>query len=79
MTPGRMHKPRAISIDSDDNLYLIDFTARVLVCTREGEFLRSWSTPESENGRPTGVSVDLTRNELMVADTTLLPCVVLHA
>lgn len=66
---GRMFKPRAMSLDSDDNLYIVDFTARVLVYDADGEFLRSWSTPVSENGRPTGITVDTQRGEVMVADT----------
>lgn len=65
----RMHKPRAIAIDPDDNLYVVDFTARILVYDAEGNFLRSWQTPESENGRPTGLTYDATRDQLMVADT----------
>ena len=69
VTPGRIHKPRAMAIDSDDNLYLVDFTARVLVFDSKGNYLREWRTPESESGRPTGLTVDPVRNELMVADT----------
>ncbi|MEN0110859.1 MAG: hypothetical protein AAF805_09055 [Planctomycetota bacterium] len=65
----RMHKPRAMTIDAEDRVYLVDFTARVLVYDRDGVFLRGWSTPTSENGRPTGVTFDPVRGELLVADT----------
>ncbi|MEO1496517.1 MAG: hypothetical protein AAFV43_05145 [Planctomycetota bacterium] len=66
---ARIHKPRAIAIDGRDHLYIVDFTARILVYDAEGEFLRSWQTPESENGRPTGLTFDRSRDQLMVADT----------
>ncbi len=66
---GRMHKPRAMSIGPDDRLYLVDFTARVLVYEADGTFARSWQTPESKNGRPTGITFDTLRNEVLVADT----------
>ncbi|TWT47589.1 NHL repeat-containing protein [Botrimarina hoheduenensis] len=66
---GRMSKPRAIAIDPQDQLYIVDFTARILVFDDQGNFLRSWQTPESTNGRPTGLTFDASRNELLVADT----------
>jgi sugar lactone lactonase YvrE len=66
--PGKVHKPRAIAIDRDDHLYLVDMTARIQVFDRDGNYLRGWSTPESKNGRPTGLSFDNDGN-LLVADT----------
>jgi sugar lactone lactonase YvrE len=66
--PGLFQKPRALAIDADDRLYIVDMTARIQVFTPEGEYLRSWQTPESANGRPTGMSFDLDGN-LCVADT----------
>ncbi len=66
---GRMHKPRAMAIDQDDNLYLVDFTARILVYDADGNFLRGWSTPASESGRPTGLTYDPIDNLILVADT----------
>ncbi len=65
----RMHKPRAMAIDGQDRLYLVDFTARILVYDADGGFLRSWSTPERDNGRPTGLTFDAQADELLVADT----------
>lgn len=65
----RMHKPRAMAIDSQDRLYLVDFTARILVYDADGTYLRSWKTPTSANGRPTGLTFDNQHNELLVADT----------
>jgi sugar lactone lactonase YvrE len=54
-------------IDRDDQLYLVDITARIQVFTRDGRFLRGWRTPESKNGRPTGMSI--IDGKLYVADT----------
>jgi DNA-binding beta-propeller fold protein YncE len=65
---GQFQKPRAIAIDNDDNLYIVDFTARIQVYTPEGQFLRGWRTPESTNGRPTGLAIAPNGN-VLVADT----------
>lgn len=65
----RMHKPRAMAIDGQDNLYLVDFTARILVYDADGNYLRSWNTPERDNGRPTGLTYDPIDQRIMVADT----------
>ncbi len=67
VAPGRLQKPRAMCIDDDDLLYLVDITARIQVFDRDGEFLRGWRTPESKNGRPTGMSI--IDGKLFVADT----------
>lgn len=65
---GRFNKPRAIAVDGNDHIYIVDFTARIQVFDVAGNFLRQWSTPASQNGRPTGLSVD--RDGLiLVADT----------
>jgi len=65
---GRFQKPRAMAIDGQDQLYIVDMTARIQVFTRDGEYVRSWKTPDSTNGRPTGLSFDREGN-LCVADT----------
>jgi DNA-binding beta-propeller fold protein YncE len=65
---GRLQKPRAITIDGDDHLYVVDMTARIQVFTTEGEFLREWQTPEFASGKPTGLAIDHDGN-LLVADT----------
>jgi sugar lactone lactonase YvrE len=57
-----------MAIDDDDKLYIVDMTARILVFTPEGDFIRSWQTPVHENGRPTGVSIDR-QGRVLVADT----------
>jgi sugar lactone lactonase YvrE len=65
---GRFQKPRAIAIDADDRLYIVDMTARIQAFDRDGTFLRAWSTPVHTNGRPTGMSMSRD-GLLMVADT----------
>jgi DNA-binding beta-propeller fold protein YncE len=69
LSEGRFQKPRALTIGPDDEVYVIDKTARIQVFDRNGEFLRGWSAPEAANGKPTGVSFDPVTNTLMVADT----------
>ena len=68
ISEGRFQKPRAIAIDDQDRLYVVDMTARIQVFDRDGKYLRSWHTPESVNGRPTGLSISR-EGLLMVADT----------
>jgi len=65
---GRFQTPRAIAVDRDDHLYIVDKTARIQVFKTDGTFLRCWSTPDHTNGKPTGLSFDRDGN-LMVADT----------
>lgn len=73
ISEGRFLKPRAIAIDRDDRLYIVDTTGRIQVFTADGEFLRSWTMPETANGRPTGLTVDHSADapegRLLVADT----------
>ncbi|MCO6459306.1 MAG: hypothetical protein J5I93_28690 [Pirellulaceae bacterium] len=68
ISEGRLQKPRAMAIDDQDRLYIVDMTGRIQVFTAEGEFLRGWRTPEIDNGKPSGLSFDLDGN-LLVADT----------
>lgn len=68
VSDGRMQKPRAIAIDAEDNLYIVDMTARIQVFSPDGEFLRTWQTPAHENGRPTGLAIDQ-HGRVVVADT----------
>lgn len=68
ISPGRLQKPRAMAIDANDNIYIVDMTARIQVFDRKGRYLRGWKTPTADNGRPTGLSFDRDGN-LMVADT----------
>ena len=66
--PGRLNKPRAVTIDKQDRLYIVDVTPRIQVFTPDGEFLHGWQTPEFKNGKPSGLAFDNEGN-LLVADT----------
>ena len=68
ITPGLLQKPRAIAIDKNDELYIVDMTARIQVFDTDGNYLRGWKTPESKNGRPSGLTIDR-QGRLLVADT----------
>jgi DNA-binding beta-propeller fold protein YncE len=66
---GQLVKPRAIAIDRQDRLYLVDWTARIQAFDRDGKFLGlSFTTPDYRNGRPSGLSVDHDNN-LVVSDS----------
>ena len=68
ISDGRFQKPRAMTIDALDHLYIVNMTARIQVFDTEGNFLCAWQTPEHSAGRPTGLSIDRDGN-VMVADT----------
>ena len=54
---GRFLKPRAITIDELDQLYIVDTTGRIQVFDADGNLIRWWSTPQTKNGRPTGLAI----------------------
>lgn len=67
--PGDFSRPRAVAIDAQDRLYIVDFTARIQVFDRDGHFLGlCWTTPDFRNGRPSGLSIDRDGN-LLVSDS----------
>jgi DNA-binding beta-propeller fold protein YncE len=68
ISPGRLQKPRAMAIDGDDLVYIVDMTARIQVFTTDGQYVRGWQTPVHVNGRPTGISIDR-RGNVLVPDT----------
>jgi sugar lactone lactonase YvrE len=67
-SPGRLNHPRSITIDEQDQLYIVDKTPRIQVFSTDGELIRSWQTPDFQYGKPCGLSFDLEGN-LLVADT----------
>ncbi|MDX1944128.1 MAG: NHL repeat-containing protein [Pirellulaceae bacterium] len=67
-TPGKLNKPRAITIDAEDHLYIVDITPRIQVFSTDGKYLRGWQTPAFANGRPSGLAFASDGN-LLVADT----------
>jgi DNA-binding beta-propeller fold protein YncE len=65
---GRFAWPRASAWDPRGFLYVVDKTARIQKFDATGRFLKAWSTPANEKGRPTGITVD-PKGELLIADT----------
>jgi len=66
---GDFARPRAIAIDRNDRLYIVDYTARIQVFDRDGHFVGPcWTTPDYRNGRPSGLSIDRDGN-LIVSDS----------
>jgi DNA-binding beta-propeller fold protein YncE len=55
---GQFNKPRSVGVDSADNLYVVDMTGRVQKFSPGGEFLLSWRMPETDLGRPKGMTMD---------------------
>lgn len=68
ISEGRFQKPRAIAIDAEDRIYVVDMTARVQAFDRQGKFLACWRTPAKQNGKPTGLAVGRD-GTVLVADT----------
>lgn len=66
--PGDLVKPRAAAIDAQGRVYLVDWTARIQVFDRAGNYLAGWKTPDFRNGRPSGLSIDRDGN-LLVSDS----------
>ena len=75
LSDGRFLKPRAIAIDDNDDLYIVDTTGRIQVFDADGNRKRGWKTPQTKNGRPTGLAVQPSPvragggSRLLVADT----------
>jgi sugar lactone lactonase YvrE len=66
---GELARPRAIAIDGEDRLYIVDFTARIQVFDRDGRFVGPcWTTPDYRDGRPSGLGIDRDGN-LIVSDS----------
>lgn len=74
MSEGRFLKPRAMTIDHLDQLYIVDTTGRIQVFDTDGNLIHWWKTPETANGRPTGMATKASvgadgKPRLFVADT----------
>ncbi len=68
ISDGRFQRPRAMAIDHDDHIYIVDMTARIQVFTPDGTFLNKWQTPDHQFGKPTGLSIANDGN-ILVANT----------
>ena len=67
-TKGRFQRPRAITVDKQNRLYIVDMTGRIQVFDRDGAFQRVWRTPTIQNGKPSGLAMS-NDGLVMVADT----------
>lgn len=56
--PGQFNKPRSLTCDSNDNLYVVDMTGRVQKFSPEGKFILSWQMPQTDLGKPKGLCRD---------------------
>lgn len=66
---GDLARPRAIAIDPQGNLFLVDFTARIQRFNLDGVYQGdTWTPPDYRNGRPSGLSIDNAGN-LIVCDS----------
>ncbi|HZY89678.1 MAG TPA: NHL repeat-containing protein [Gemmataceae bacterium] len=66
---GDLIRPRAVAIDGQDRLFVVDFTARIQVYDRDGNYLGpTWTTPDYRKGRPSGLGIDRD-GHLIVSDS----------
>ena len=56
--PGQFNKPRSLALDSNDNLFVVDMTGRVQKFSSAGVYLSSWQMPQTDLGKPKGMSRD---------------------
>ncbi len=59
---GQFNKPRSVAVDALDNLYVVDMTGRVQKFSPDGVFLSYWQMPETDKGKPKGMSRDRSGN-----------------
>lgn len=64
--PGQFNKPRSVTVDREDNLYVADMTGRVQKFAPDGTFLLAWQMPETELGKPKGLGVDAAGHVMVV-------------
>ncbi|MGC8991342.1 MAG: hypothetical protein ACP5MD_14595, partial [Verrucomicrobiia bacterium] len=56
--PGQFNKPRSLTVDRQNNLYVVDMTGRVQKFAPDGAWLLSWQMPETDLGKPKGMGID---------------------
>lgn len=55
---AQFNKPRSVGVDKDDNFYVVDLSGRVQKFTPEGKYLLSWQMPQTDKGKPKGMTMD---------------------
>lgn len=63
---GQLNKPRAVTVDKNDNLYVVDMTARIQKFSPDGKFITSWQLTHVEKGKPKGMDCDINGNIILV-------------
>jgi ABC-type Fe3+ transport system permease subunit len=63
---GELNKPRSVAVDAQDNLYVVDMTGRVQKFSSNGVFQLSWQMPQTDLGKPKGLSRDRDGNILVL-------------
>jgi hypothetical protein len=66
--PGRLDYPRAADVAPDGSVAVIDKSGRVQRFAPDGSFVGGWRMPRTDNGMPTGVTIDR-HGRLWIADT----------
>ncbi|MBT5927193.1 MAG: hypothetical protein HOH33_11285 [Verrucomicrobia bacterium] len=65
-SPGYFIKPRSLTVDANDFLYVVDMTGRIQKFDSSGQYILQWQMPELERGRPKGMCVDIDGNIVVV-------------
>ena len=68
MGPGEFSYPRAINIDRQGRVYVVDKSARVQRFSSEGKLQAEWNMPDKRAGKPIGVTV-ADDGRVFIADT----------
>jgi DNA-binding beta-propeller fold protein YncE len=63
---GQLNKPRSVAVDAKDNMYVVDMTGRVQKFSSNGVFVLSWQMPQTDLGKPKGMSRDRDGNIIVV-------------
>lgn len=66
VAPGQFNKPRSLTCDRDDNLYVADITGRIQKFSPDGRFLLQWQMPQTDLGKPKGMGLDLEGQVLVI-------------
>ncbi|MCW5556924.1 MAG: hypothetical protein KIT22_03655, partial [Verrucomicrobiae bacterium] len=66
VAPGQFNKPRSLTCDREDNLYVADLTGRIQKFSPEGRYLLQWQMPETDLGKPKGMGLDRDGNILVI-------------
>jgi ABC-type spermidine/putrescine transport system permease subunit II/DNA-binding beta-propeller fold protein YncE len=63
---GQFNKPRSVAVDKQDNLYVVDMTGRVQKFSPDGKSILSWQMPQTDLGKPKGMSCDKDGNIIVI-------------